>query len=399
MPTLAPKRMLIFNRIILMPVEIKNIIIVCLLTGTTLILIKRIRVKNNYKSLKKILLCSIVIITIIIICSQRLLIFILTIELSLTPLCYLIYNESKGEDKEEATKFLIYLNTIGSFPFLALIPKTIRFKERFIHEINLYFNTRWIICLIYLILVLVKTPIIIFHIWLRKAHVRASRACSIILASILIKIGTYGILKFNSLINETFKKSENIWISISIFTLIILPILMIRYFDLKTIIALSSVAHIRFIRFILIIGTIRRNYCIVIIIRGHGIISFFIFYLIRLKYETSENRTRSLIKSEESWTKTISILSTIFLFINIGVPPLISFIREITLVIIILNWSKIITIIIIAYLIESVIVLILVTTNLLYGKKERKIIKETKMKELRWGTIIRLLSLYILLTL
>lgn len=54
---------------------------------------------------------------------------------------------------------------------------------------------------------------------------------------------------------------------------------------------------------------------------------------------------------------------------------------------------------IIVYIVESVIVLILVTTNLLYGKKERKPIKETKIKELRWGVRIRLLSLYILLTL
>lgn len=202
--------MLTFNRIILLPLEIKNIVIICLMAGITLILIKRIRVKENLRDLKKILLYSTVAITIVLICSQRLLLFILTIELSLTPLCYLIFNESKGEDKIEATKLLIYLNTIGSIPFLALIPKTINFKERFIYEINLFFNTRWLICLIYLILVLVKTPIIIFHIWLRKAHVRASRACSIILASILIKIGTYGILKFNSLINETYKKSENI---------------------------------------------------------------------------------------------------------------------------------------------------------------------------------------------
>ncbi|XP_076182754.1 NADH-ubiquinone oxidoreductase chain 4-like [Ptiloglossa arizonensis] len=112
-----------------------------------------------------------------------------------------------------------------------------------------------------------KIPLYIFHGWLLKAHVEAPVYGSIILASILLKLGTYGLIGG-----------------------IILRLVCIRQVDLKIIVAYSSVVHIR----LLVAGIYR---CIkvgligrYVLIISHGLCSSGIFYIVNIIYEKTNRR-------------------------------------------------------------------------------------------------------------
>jgi len=104
---------------------------------------------------------------------------------------------------------------------------------------------------------IVKFPIFGFHYWLPVAHVEASTIGSIILAGVLLKLGSIGLIYLIIYINFIIKFH---WLGLG---LIFLILIILRLSDLKIIIAYSSVAHIRIVFYIIIIGSIvgkKRSY-------------------------------------------------------------------------------------------------------------------------------------------
>ena len=168
---------------------------------------------------------------------------------------------------------------------------------------------------------MVKFPIFGFHYWLPVAHVEASTIGSILLAGILLKIGSIGIFYIIIYIKFIMKFH---WLSLSVL-LVILIILILR--DLKIIIAYSSIAHIRIVFYIIILGTLVGKQGALLIIFYHGFISPLMFWLVGL---LSWWKTRSLIVVKfVSFSYLFVIVIFILCLINIGFPPFIGFLSEV----------------------------------------------------------------------
>lgn len=296
----------------------------------------------------------ILLLIILIICFSvnNLLLFYIIFEGSLIPTLILIILWGHQPERKIAGLYIIIYTVTASLPLLIIILKIsatnfsylILIKTLIISEINPYLA--WIILIIAFI---VKLPIFSIHLWLPKAHVEAPVAGSIVLAAILLKLGGYGLIRINKLIDYNSSISIIYYIIISIASTgaIITNILCLRQTDLKSLIAYSSVGHIR----LLIIGVISNSkigqYGRLIIILTHGITSSYIFFLSNLLYEKINRRNIILLNGAIRISPYSSLIWIIAISINIALPPRLNILGEIIIIISSFFISKIIIIILI----------------------------------------------------
>jgi proton-translocating NADH-quinone oxidoreductase chain M len=175
----------------------------------------------------------------------------------------------------------------------------------------------------------IKVPMVPFHIWLPEAHVEAPTSGSVVLAGILLKMGTYGLLRFLICLFPC----SSIFFTPLVFTMSIIAIIYtslttIRQVDLKKIIAYSSIAHMGFVT----IGIFSFNLFGVegslIIMLSHGFVSSGLFLCIGVLYERHHTR---LIKYYSGIGQVMPIFSSFFLFFsisNLAFPATSSFVGE-----------------------------------------------------------------------
>lgn len=272
--------------------------------------------------------------------SSRLIFFYIFFEVRLIPTLIIIIGWGYQPERINASYYLIFYTLTASFPILLSI--------FFLNNINFTIMIGLIITinniLIYLGIILaflVKIPLFIFHFWLPKAHVEAPVSGSIILAGVLLKLGGYGLIRVIFIIPLIYLSNRFIWISISIFGIIIMRILCIVQVDLKSIIAFSSVVHIGLV----VRGIITINYWGVIgsyyIIIGHGLCSSGLFCLANISYERLIRRRILINKGIITFIPSISLMWFIICARNISCPPTINLVGEIIIINSLISWNNI----------------------------------------------------------
>lgn len=129
---------------------------------------------------------------------NRAFLFLLMFESIIFPIFLLILNFSKSKDKISSLFFIVFFNLAGSLPFIYFSSNILEFVSRPPSSVFLFtdLNFRSLLRLCFIFIFLTKIPIIFLHFWLPKAHGRASGACSIVLARLVLKLGTFGFFKF-----------------------------------------------------------------------------------------------------------------------------------------------------------------------------------------------------------
>ena len=212
--------------------------------------------------------------------------------------------------------FYIY-SLVGTTDYLTLL------------DIEFDKDAQLIIFLCFFASLAVKIPKFPFHIWLPQAHVEAPVAGSVLLAGILIKLGSYGFIRFCLPLFPY----ACVYFSPLIFTLAVIGVIYaslttIRQTDLKRIIAYSSVAHMSVVMLSIFSLSVIGVEGSIFLQLSHGIVSSALFILVTLIYERHHTR---LVRYYRGITITMPVYSMIFLFFtlaNIAVPLSCNFIGE-----------------------------------------------------------------------
>lgn len=175
----------------------------------------------------------------------------------------------------------------------------------------------------------VKVPMLPVHIWLPEAHVEAPTAGSVILAGVLLKLGTYGIIRF---MLPLFPYAV-VYFTPLVFTMCVIAIIYssattIRQIDLKKIIAYSSVAHMNFALLGLFTNNSQGLEGSLFFMLGHGVVSSALFLSIGMLYDRYHTRHILYYGGLVQSMPIFSIFFLIFTLANIGLPGTVNFIGE-----------------------------------------------------------------------
>lgn len=270
--------------------------------------------------------------------SLDLFLFFIFFEAILVPMYFIIGIWGSERRIYAAMKFFIY-TAFGSALMLAGIialaitygqqTGTVSFALADLMNVDLGANAeRWLFAAFALAFA-IKVPVFPLHTWLPDAHTEAPTAGSVLLAGVMLKLGTYGLLRFNlSLFPET--SVDAVWIMgiLAVIGIVYGAVVAIVQPDLKKLVAYSSVSHLGFIvlgTFALTSGSLQGA---VIQNVNHGLTTGALFLLVGMIYE---RRHTKQISEFGGLQKVMPIYAGFFLFMifaSIGLPGLNGFVGE-----------------------------------------------------------------------
>jgi NADH-quinone oxidoreductase subunit M len=187
----------------------------------------------------------------------------------------------------------------------------------------------------------VKVPMFPFHTWLPDAHVEAPTAGSVILASVLLKMGTYGFLRFSlPMLPDASRAMTPLMVVLSIVAIIYGAYMALAQVDLKKLIAYSSVSHMGFVTLGLFVMNQQGIEGAVLQMVNHGITTGALFLCVGIIYERTHSR---LIADNIGLAKPMPRYATflvIFALSSLGLPGTNSFVGEFLVLIGTFLWSK-----------------------------------------------------------
>jgi len=177
----------------------------------------------------------------------------------------------------------------------------------------------------------VKVPMFPFHTWLPDAHVEAPTAGSVVLASIMLKLGTFGFLRlavplFPSAALNPAIRSAILWLAV--IGIVYGALVSMVQPDFKKLVAYSSVSHLGFVMLGIFAFTVQSVQGALMVMINHGISTGALFFLVGMIYERRHTRLIDAYGGIAKVVPMFAALLTIVSLSSIGVPGTNGFVGE-----------------------------------------------------------------------
>ncbi|MEM9806411.1 MAG: NADH-quinone oxidoreductase subunit M [Cyanobacteria bacterium P01_D01_bin.56] len=269
--------------------------------------------------------------------AQNLLLFFIFYELELIPLYLLIAIWGGAQRGYAATKFLIYTAISGILilaSFLGLV--WLSGADSFDYSSTMAQGLPWIQQAVLLAALLIgfgiKIPLFPLHTWLPDAHVQASTPISVLLAGVLLKLGTYGLFRFGVV---TFAE---VWVDLApylawwaVASVLYGSLAAIAQTDMKKMVAYSSVGHMGYVLLaaaasnpLSFVGTVFQMV-------SHGFISALLFLVVGVVYKKTGTRDLNVLRgllNPERGLPLIGSAMVLAVMASAGIPGMVGFISE-----------------------------------------------------------------------
>nr|YP_003433890.1 NADH dehydrogenase subunit 4 [Oesophagostomum dentatum]ACX85164.1 NADH dehydrogenase subunit 4 [Oesophagostomum dentatum]BAV82778.1 NADH dehydrogenase subunit 4 [Oesophagostomum dentatum] len=253
--------------------------------------------------------------------SSNMLMLYMYFELSMFPILIMILGYGSQIEKINSGYYLLFYAAICSFPFLFIY-----YKSMFMFSVCYFdFVITWELFFILSLSFMMKFPVYFLHLWLPKAHVEAPTTASMLLAGLLLKLGTAGYLRILGSMNFVY---NNFWIIISLLGMILASFSCVFQSDAKSLAAYSSVTHMSFLLLSIIYIMMSSKISGLMMMLAHGYTSTLMFYMIGEFYHTSSTRMVYFMNSFFGSSMFFGIMFSLVFLSNSGVPPSLSFLSE-----------------------------------------------------------------------
>ncbi len=273
--------------------------------------------------------------------SLDLFLFYVFWELMLIPMYFLIGIWGGPRRIYATVKFVLFTMTGSLLMLVAILvlyfmnhnlSGTYTFNLLEINKLPIPLGTQFWLFFAFALAFAIKVPMFPFHTWLPDAHVEAPTAGSVILAGVLLKMGTYGFLRFclplfpNAFIDYTWLFSI-----LAIIGIVYGAIVSIRQVDVKSLVAFSSVSHLGFVMLGIFALNIQGIEGGILQMINHGISTGALFLIVGMIYERRHTR---LIEDFGGVSKKMPVFAAFFLIValsSIGLPGTNGFVGEFTI--------------------------------------------------------------------
>jgi NADH-quinone oxidoreductase subunit M len=271
--------------------------------------------------------------------SLDLFLFFVFFEIVLVPMYFLIGGWGYDDRVYAATKFFLYTMVGSAFMLVGVVATAFLARGNVGHltfdlveiaeKADFAANTgRWLF-FAFAVAFAVKVPMFPLHTWLPDAHTQAPTGGSVILAGVMLKLGTYGLLRFGLyLFPEAARWASPLFLTLAVIGILYGAIAATMQPDLKRLVAYSSVAHLGFIVLGTFAFTSQSLTGGVMQMINHGISTGALFLLVGMIYERRHTRAIAELKGIQHVAPIFAAAFMVVMLSSIGVPGLNGFVGE-----------------------------------------------------------------------
>ena len=274
--------------------------------------------------------------------AQDIILFYVFFEFTLIPLFFLIGIWGSEERRYAAIKFFLFTLAGSVLTFLGILAIVLNARGAgealtfSIPELTarlaaepLDFNVQLLIFIALFAGFAIKVPLFPFHTWLPLAHVQAPTAGSVILAGVLLKMGTYGFLRFSlPMLSDATAAAMPWMLWLSVAGIVYGALVALAQSDMKRLIAYSSVSHLGYC----MLGLFALNRLGmqggVLQTINHGLSTGGLFAIVGMIYERYHTRQIADLGGIAKRLPRMAAMMVFFTFASIGLPGLNGFVGE-----------------------------------------------------------------------